>query len=116
MLQMLVSATVPDGEVHALLNIDLRNAFNEANRHAGFDAIAGKASRAYDDGRVQIGDQLPHLGAMNEFFLYFKTMHQCPSTLRYTEHKGTVHHIEGTTGGQQGDPLEIKHATVAVWE
>ena len=48
-LQTLVSAPVPDDEVHALLNIDLRNAFNEANRHAGFDALIGKASRTYDD-------------------------------------------------------------------
>ena len=106
-LQTLVSAPVPDGEVHALLNIDLRNAFNEANRHAGFDALTGKASRTYDDGQVQIGDQLPHLAPMHVFFLYFKDMHQCPSTLRFTDHKGTVHHIEGTTGGQQGDPLEM---------
>ena len=102
-----MSAPVPDDEVNALLNIDLRNAFNEANRHAGFDALLGKASRTYDDGQVQIGDQLPHLASMHVFFLYFKAMHQCPSTLRYTDHKGTVHHIEGTTGGQQGDPLEI---------
>jgi len=106
-LQTLVSAPVPDDEVNALLNIDLRNAFNEANRHAGFDALLGKASRTYDDGQVQIGDQLPHLASMHVFFLYFKAMHQCPSTLRYTDHKGTVHHIEGTTGGQQGDPLEM---------
>ena len=106
-LQTLVSAPVPEGEVHALLNIDLRNAFNEANRHAGFDALVGKASRANDDGRVQIGDQLPNLASMHMFFLYFQAMHQCPSTLRFTDHKGTVHHIEGTTGGQQGDPLEM---------
>ena len=106
-LQTLVSAPVPDGETHALLNIDLRNAFNEANRHAAFDALIGKASRTYDDGQVQIGDQLPHLAPMHAFFLYFKAMHQCPSTLRFTDHKGTVHHIEGTTGGQQGDPLEM---------
>ena len=72
-----------------------------------FDTLIGKASRTYDDGQVQIGDQLPHLASMHAFFLYFKAMHQCPSTLRYTDHKGTVHHIEGTTGGQQGDPLEI---------
>ena len=101
-----MSAPVPEGEVHALLNIDLRNAFNEANRNAGFDAIIGKSSRAYDDGRVQIGDQLPHLVSMHMFFLYFQAMHQCPSTLRYTDHKGTVHHIEGTTGGKQGDTLD----------
>ena len=69
------AAPVPDGEVHALLNIDLRNAFNEANRHAGFDAIYGKTSRTYGDGRVQIGDQLPHLTSMHVYFPYFKAMH-----------------------------------------
>jgi hypothetical protein len=97
------------------LYIDLRYAFNEANRHAGFDTIAGQDSRTYDDGRVQIGDQLPHLVAMNEFFLLVKAMHQCPSTLRYTDHKGTVHHIEGTTGGQQGDPLEMMRFCLTIY-
>ena len=44
-------------------NINLRNVFNEANRHAAFDAPTGKAFRAYDAGRVQIGDDIPNLAA-----------------------------------------------------
>ena len=47
----------------------------QANRHAAFDALTGQASRTYDEGRVQIGDELLHLGTMKEFFLYFKAMH-----------------------------------------
>jgi hypothetical protein len=35
------------------------------------------------------------------------TTHNGANILRYTDHKGHVHHIRGTTGGQQGDPLEM---------
>ena len=37
LLQTRVCAPTNDNNVRALLNIDLRNAFNEANRHAAFD-------------------------------------------------------------------------------
>ena len=74
-LQTLLSTPAPDGNVRALLIIDLRIAFHEANRHGVFYALTGKASRTYDEGRVQIGDELLHLGTMKEFFLYFKAMH-----------------------------------------
>jgi len=56
-LQTQVCAPTDDNTVRALLNIDLRDAFNEANRHGAFDALTGKASRAYDNERVQIGDE-----------------------------------------------------------
>ena len=52
LLKTLVSAPANHNPERALLNIDLRNAFNEANRHAAFDALTGKASRAYDNERA----------------------------------------------------------------
>ena len=106
-LQTLVCAPTNDNTVRALLSIDLLNALNEANRHAAFDVLTGKASRTYDNERVQIGDNIPHLVTAQHFFLYFKAMHNSDGILRYTDHKGQVHHIHGTTGGQQGDPLEM---------
>jgi hypothetical protein len=83
LLQTLVCAPTNDDNVRALLNIDLRNAFNEVNRHASFDARTGKASHAYDSGRVQIGDDLPHLASAQHFFLYFKAMHNGASSPKF---------------------------------
>ena len=46
LLQPLVCAPSTDNNVRALLNIDLRIAFNEASRQAAFGALTGKASCA----------------------------------------------------------------------
>ena len=51
-------------------------------------ALNGKASRAYDNGSVPIGDDIPHLANAEYFFLYFKAMPNGTSMLRYTDHKG----------------------------
>jgi hypothetical protein len=85
----------------ALLEIDIKNAFNEALRQAAFDVIAGKASREYDSGKVKPGDDMQSLDALWRFFDYFRAMHDTASTLRF------VHHVEGSSGGQQGDPMEM---------
>ena len=90
-----------------MLEIDFKNAFSEAPGQAAFDVTAGTASRAYDNVRVQAGDDLPSFNALRRFFDYFRAMHDTTSTLRYVDHKGQVHHVEGSTGGQQGDPLEV---------
>jgi len=37
-------APIPEGTFWALLEIDLKNAFNEALRQAAFDVITGKAA------------------------------------------------------------------------
>ena len=34
-------------------------------------------------------------------------MHSTASNNRYCDHRGQTHHVQGTTGGQQGDGLEI---------
>ena len=38
---------------------------------------------------------------------YLRTMHDTVSTLRDVDQKGQVHHVEGSSGGQQGDPMEM---------
>ena len=41
------------------VQLDASNAFCSVSRQPQFDVLAGKASRSYDDGRVQVGDELP---------------------------------------------------------
>jgi len=41
------------------VQLDASNAFCSVSRQPQFDVSAGKASRSYDDSRVQIGDELP---------------------------------------------------------
>ena len=106
-LQLFDSEKHPEDKTWALLQIDIKNAFNEALRQAAFDVIAGTASRDYDNGRVKAGDDMQSLDALWRFFGYFRAMHDTASTLRYVDHKGQVHHVEGSSGGQQGDPMEM---------
>ena len=106
-LQLFDSDQHPQGQTWALLEIDLKSEFNEALRQAAFDGIAGTASRAYDNGRVQAGDNLHSLNALWRFFGYFRAMHDTVSTLRHVDHKGQVHHVERTSGVQQDDPMEM---------
>jgi hypothetical protein len=65
------------------------------------------ATREYDEGNVKSGDSLPHLPALKSFFPYFRSMGDVASRNRYTDHEGTTHHIQGTRGGIQGDPIEM---------
>jgi hypothetical protein len=50
---------------------------------------------------------MPHLPAIKSFFPYFRCMGDVASRNRYTDHEGTTHHIPGTRGGIQGDPIEM---------
>ena len=89
------------------------------NRAGAFDSKTGKASREYDGGRVKVGDNIPCLPGIRHFFPYFQAVHGHAGDLRYTDYKGELHHIKGTMGGQQGDPLEMISfclATHPVWE
>ena len=38
---------------------------------------------------------------------YFHTLQDTAGTLRYVDRKEQVHHVSGSTGGQQDDPLKI---------
>ena len=91
-----------------ICQIDFANAFQTPNRQPGTnDCILGIASRTYDQGRVKIGDALPHLKALKNFFPYFKSMNDVASRNRFTDNEGTTHYIPGSRGGLQGDPLEM---------
>jgi hypothetical protein len=87
---------------------DFKNAFQSPNRQlCTNDTILGVATREYDDGNVKSGDSLPHLPAIKIFFPYFRCMGDVASRNRYTDHEGTTHHIPGTRGGIQGNPIEM---------
>jgi hypothetical protein len=52
-----------------ICQIDFANAFQMPNRQLGTnDCILGVASREYDEGRVKVGDPLPHLPVLKHFF------------------------------------------------
>ena len=99
------------------MNVNIKHA--STNRAGAFDSKTGKASREYDGGRVKVGDNIPCLPEIRPFFPYFQAVHGHAGDLRYTDFKGELHHIKGTKGGQQGDPLEMISfclATHPVWE
>ena len=86
---------------------DVKNAFNEANRQTAFDTVNGKASKPYDNGNVQPGESILTFSELQHAFPYFRSMHSDRSHNRFFDHKDLSHTIYGTTGGQQGDPLEM---------
>ena len=56
--------------------------------------------------------------ALQDFFGYFRNMHDTAGTLRFHDSIEQVHHISGTQGGQQGDPLEMLrfcHTILPLW-
>ena len=87
-----------------IVNLDVKNAFNSTNRAGAFDSKTGKASREYDGGRVKVGDTITALPDIWPFFPYFQAAHGCAGKLRFTDHRGQLHHIcnniMGTKGGQ----------------
>ena len=84
------------------------NAFQMPHRQLSTnDCILGKASRTYDEGRMKIVDDLPHLSALKPFFPYFRSMNDVASRNRFTDIEGTTHNITGSRGGQQGGPLSF---------
>jgi hypothetical protein len=50
---MYVTENEEDAEwTRAIVQTDVKNAFNEANSQTAFDTVNGKASKPYDDGNV----------------------------------------------------------------
>jgi hypothetical protein len=91
-----------------ICRIDFANAFQTPNRQLGTnDCILGRASCEYDGGRVKIGDNLPHLPDLKNFFPYSSSMNDVAGRNRFTDHEGSTHYIAGSRGGLQGDPLEM---------
>jgi hypothetical protein len=98
-----------------ICQIDFANAFQTPNRQFGTDdCILCRVSREYDEGRVKVGDLLPHFPSLKKFFPYFSSMNDVPSRNRFTDHEGSTHHIAGSRGGLQGDPLEMTRFCLTV--
>jgi len=56
------------------VQLDTSNAFCSVSRQPQFDVLAGKASFSYDDGRVQVGDELPRSRTLDKYWGYFLSM------------------------------------------
>jgi hypothetical protein len=92
----------PDDPI-TFINTDIAAAFQEVCRQATFDTLTGKATKSYDNGMVNPGDDIPTIRALWPILGYFKAMRSTACTNRYFDHCGHPHHVQGTTGGQQGD-------------
>ena len=53
------------------------------------------------------GDAIPTIAALGPFHGYFRAMRSTSSNNRYVDHRGPTHRVKGTTGGQQGDGMEM---------
>ena len=96
----------PDDPI-AFINTDIAEACQEMCRQTTFDTLSGRATKYYDGGRVQPGDAIPTIAALGPFHGYFRAMRSTASNNRYVDHRGHTHLVEGTTGGQQGDGIEM---------
>jgi len=59
------------------VQLDASNAFCSVSRQPQFDVLARKASRSFDDGRVQVGDELPRPRTLDKYWAYFVYEGQC---------------------------------------
>ena len=96
------------------VHLDASNAFFSVSSQPQFDVLAGKASRSYDDGRVQVGDELPRPRTLDKYWGYFLSMQGNASTMRFSDNQGVTHHLPCSKGGQQGDGLENIRFSVTV--
>jgi len=76
--------------------------------------LSGKSSRPYDDGRVQVSDELPRPRTLDKYWGYFLSMQGNASTMRFSDNQGFTHHLACSKGGQQGDGLETIRFAVTV--
>ena len=86
------------------LSVDGKNAFNAILRRAVFDAIAGIATREYDNGRVNVGDRIKCPEFVKAYIPCFESYYSKKTSLVYIDANGKQHIIGGETGVQQGDP------------
>jgi len=49
------------------VQLDASNAFCSVSRQPQFDVLSGKASRPYDNGRVQVSDELPRPRTLDKY-------------------------------------------------
>ena len=97
-----------------VVQLDASNAFCSVSRQPQFDVLAGKASCSYDDGRVQVGDELPRPRTLDKYWGCFLSIQGNVSTMRFSDNQGVTHHLPCSKGGQQGDGLETIRFAVTV--
>jgi len=96
------------------VQLDASSALCSVARQPRFDVLAGKASLSYDNGRVQVGDELPRPRTLDKYWGYFLSMQGNASNMRYSDNQGVTHHLPCSKGGQQGDGLETIRFAVTV--
>jgi len=96
------------------VQFDASNAFFSVVMQPQFDVLASKASRSYDDGRVQVDDELPRPRTLDKYWGHFLSMQGNVFTKRYSDNQGVTHHLPCSKGGQQGDGLETIRFAVTV--
>jgi len=82
-----------------VVQLDASNAFCSMSRQPQFDVLAGKASRSDDDGRVQVGDELPRPRTLDKYCGYFLSIQGNASTMRFSDNQGVTHHLPYSKGG-----------------
>jgi len=96
------------------VQLDASNALCSVSRQPQFDVLSGKASRTYDDGKVQVGAELPRPPTLDKYWGYFLSMQGNASTLRFSDNQRVTHHLPCSKGVRQGDGLETIRFAVTV--
>jgi len=115
-VQLLLANQVDDDVSDPLVTVqlDTSNAFCSVSRQPQFDVLAGKSSRSYDDGRVQVGHELLKPHTLDKYWGYFLSIQGNASTMRFSDNQGVTHHLPCSKGGHQGDGLETIRFPVTV--
>jgi len=80
---------------------DASNVFGSVARQPQFDVLAGKASRPYDDGRVQVGDELPRPRTLDKYWGYFLSMKAMPPLCVSVTIRGSLITCPAAMGGSR---------------
>jgi hypothetical protein len=75
-----------DENPHVVIQLDIANAYRSADRQAQFDVLAGRASKSYDNGHVQLGDDIPCPSSLYHYWSYFEPMQGIASTLHFSDY------------------------------
>ena len=97
------------------IQIDIVNAYPSADRQAQFDVPAGRASKSYDNGHVQLGDDIPCSSSLWHYWSVFESMQGTTSTLHFSDYQGQAHKIACSKGDQQGDAFETVRFAVTTF-
>jgi len=98
-----------------VIQLDIVNAYPAADRQAQFDVVAGRASKSYDNGHVQIGDDISYPSSLSHYWSYFESMQGTASTLHFSDYQGQAHKIACSKGSQQGDAFETVYFAVTTF-